>query len=152
MEADNAIRSAEAVLRQMAGDPEEVLAVLAPAERARLVEELGRISDRVAAVRSEAELAEVADAICRLVEDVPAMRPLFFAPQFDVDAAQARRKISLAEHEALTGTDQYTQARAIQVKNAVLECRDQLQEALGKAEPQARAEAEDADDHSQRTR
>jgi len=152
MEADSVIQSAEIVIRQMTDNPEEVLAALAPAERALLMEELGRLSARAAAVTSEAGLVALADAICRLVEDSPALRPLFFEAGFDVDKAQARRKVSLAEHEALTGADQYTQARAIQVKNSVIECRDQLQKALGKLEAQAppTVENEDAYPHGAR--
>ena len=148
MEAESIIQSAEMVIQQITDNPQEILAVLTPGERANLIEKLGSFSTHAAVLSTLPELVEMADSICRMVENHPALRPLFFEAQFDVNKAQLRRKISLADHQAITGADQYTQARAIQVKNSVLECRDQLQKALGELETQTTADNKDVHSHS----
>jgi hypothetical protein len=146
MEAESMIQSAEMVIQQITDNPEEILAVLKPGERANLIEEVGSFSSRAAVLSTWSELVEIADSICRMVEDHPALRPLFFEAQFDVNKAQLSRKISLADHQAITGADQYRQARAIQVKNSILDCRDQLQKALGEFETQAQKTVNNKDE------
>ena len=149
MDSESTIESAQMVIQQIIDHPAEILAVLTLRERSNLIEAIQNFSSRAGTVSTQAELVELSDAICRLVENHPALRPLFFEVQYDVESAQRRRKISLAEHEALTAVNQYSQARAIQIKNAVLECRDQLQRTLGEVETQTKTDHKD--DHSQST-
>jgi hypothetical protein len=148
MEAVSIIDSAQTVIQQVIDHPAEILAALTSRERANLVEAMENLSSRAAAISTRADLVELSDAICRLVENNPALRPLFFEARYDVESAQRRRKISLAEHEALTGVDQYSQTRAIQIKNAVLECREQLQKTLGEGDAQTKADHQDDHAHS----
>lgn len=147
MEAESLIHSAELVIQQMTDYPREVLRALQPDQRAYLIEQLAGFKTRAELVRSSPELVALADSICRLVEDLPALRSLFFEPQFDVAQAQLKRKLSLTDQAMAAGAGQYTQTRAIQIRNTVLECRDELQKALGEIENQPAPGPKAKDEH-----
>ena len=125
------IQNAEILAQQIADYPNEILTLLSPSERENLLGDLDSILDRTERANSHADLIEIAESIYHLVESRPKLHSLFFEDNFDVNKAQLKRKVSLADHEALSGVDQYTQKRAIQIKNSVLECREQLLESIG---------------------
>jgi tetratricopeptide (TPR) repeat protein len=124
------VRDGQVLLEQMTEEPEAVLKVLDPEEQTRVVTELRTLDGRAGGVRTEADLLYVADAIHRLVEETPALAALLLPQEMDVQAAQNQRKIIPAYHEVTSSESQYAQEHAAQIRNHVIECRKELEQAL----------------------
>ncbi len=71
MSAVERVRESQKLLEQMARYPAAVLGSLGQVEHERLIEELDMLADRAAAVRTEADLLDVAQEIRRLIEKTP---------------------------------------------------------------------------------
>lgn len=133
MDVEETVRDSQVLLEQMTEEPEAVLEALQPAERTEVVTELRALSGRAAEVQTEAELVEVADAVHRLVEETPALAALLLPKEMDVTRARKRRKtrkITVDQHEAAYSKDLHAQEHAARIRNRVVECRGQLEQAL----------------------
>lgn len=134
MDTENIIQSAELLVQQIADYPQEVLAALSIDQRSTLLAKLDELANQAASVRSRQDLAVVADEILCLLESQPTLHPLFFGESQDMTAVQQQRKISIADHAATAAGDTQAQVHAVQVRNTILECCEQLQGALGKTD------------------
>jgi hypothetical protein len=127
MDAESIVRGAEALLEQIVEEPDEVLVALDQAGRDRVLEQRGALADQAARVRDDADLLELADAIHRLAEETPALRSLLLEEAgLDLGAERAQREVTLADHRATGRQSVYSQQRAAQLQNSVIQCRAQL--------------------------
>lgn len=139
MDTENIIQSAELLVQQIADYPQEVLAALSIDQRSTLLAKLDELANQAASVRSRQDLAVVADEILCLLESQSTLHPLFFGESQDLTAVQQQRKISIADHTATAAGDTQAQVHAVQLRNTILECREQLQGALGKTDTSTKA-------------
>jgi hypothetical protein len=130
VEGPRSVTGALILLGQMSEYPADVLEALAPAERSAVLGELDTLAERAAAISSSADLFGLADAVHRLVEDREPLRALLLPAGADVTQEQAQRTVTLADQQA---TDEFGSSAELtpQIRNAVTECRAQLQAALG---------------------
>ena len=123
------VDDAEQLLGWICDYPNQVLAALDPAGRETLLDALRELSRQAAAVRGEAVLLELADAIQRLVEETPALRNLLLPEGMDVAAAQSQRAVTLKDHqkaEVRAERDQHARECAAQIENIMVEIRTKL--------------------------
>ncbi len=133
MDVEETVRDSQVLLEQMTEEPEAVLEALQPAERTEVVAELHTLSERAARVQTEAELMEVADAVHRLVEETPALAALLLPREIGATRVPKRRKtrkITVDNHKAAYSKDLHAQEHAARIRNRVVECRGQLEQAL----------------------
>jgi hypothetical protein len=135
------VRDSEVLLEQMTEKPEAVLEALDPEDGVRVMSNLHVLTSEAAKVRSEADLLYVANRLRRLVEGMPALAALFLLS--DPHATEARkrskrRKITKAYYEAAQQESRHAQERAAQIRNHVVECRQNLGRALQEIAKQSR--------------
>jgi hypothetical protein len=138
VDKDRMVSDSLILLEQMAENPEEVVEALAPAERESIVDILRALEGQSAGVRDEAELLALADAVNRLVEETPALAALLLPEEMDVGAVQEERKITLEDYGADAPESQYVQEYAPQIRNHIVECRQELERQLHELFPEER--------------
>ena len=121
MNAEDSVRASMTLLEHMSEEPRTVLEALNPTEQERVITELG-------------VLAEQADSVHRLVEEIPALGVLLLPDEMRVNAAQEQgprtRKITKTYDERAYRKSRHAQERAAQIRNRVVECRQRLEKAL----------------------
>ncbi len=131
VEGPRSVTGAIILLGQMSEYPADILEALDPAERSAVLRELDTLAEQAAAIGSSADLFGLADAVHRLVEDREPLRALLLPAGADVAQEQAQRTVTLADQEATDEFGSYAAELTPQIRNAVTECRAQLQAALG---------------------
>jgi hypothetical protein len=131
-EGQRSVTGALILLRQMSEYPAEVAQVLDDGARSAVLGELDALADRAAAIDSNADLLSLADAVHRLVEDRAPLRALLLPAGASVAGEQAQRTVTLADQQATTELSSCPAELAPQIRNAVIECRAQLQATLRK--------------------
>lgn len=132
MNVEQSVEEALILLEQMSEDPNEILQVMDEAEQATVMKELRVLAERAATIQSAADLLSLTDAIHRLVEDRPGLGALLLPEGTDVSQERSQRIVTIADQQATTELNAYAQQRAPQIRNAVIECRTQLEAALQK--------------------
>jgi hypothetical protein len=130
MSAAKEVQDSLVLLQQLTRYSKRVLSKLDQAERDKVREELRALDDQTAGVSSEAELLDVADAVHRLVEETPALKTLLLPEEMDVEAAQEERRITLEDYGANPPESRYVQEYAPQIRNHIVECRQELERQL----------------------
>jgi hypothetical protein len=120
------------LLRQIGEYPDVIRQALDEPDWHALLAALDTLAERAAAIGTDAELLEMADAVHQLVEGQAALRELLLPPGA-ADGQQALRTVTLADQRATTALSSYATQLAPQIRDAVTECRAQLQAALGKS-------------------
>jgi hypothetical protein len=92
MSVDEAVRNSQALLEQISGQPEAVLAALDPGERVRVVDELSALAERASGVQAEADLLYVAEAVHGLIEETPALAALLLPTETETRVNRGRLK------------------------------------------------------------
>lgn len=124
-------QESEMLLEKMLKEPEAVLETLDPADRDKVVADLYELADRSEKVQSEADLMAVANKIWRLIESTPGLDTFLLEfSERPKSTASKRRKITAAYHERSRRESQYAQERAAQIRNRIIECRQNLERAL----------------------
>jgi hypothetical protein len=136
MNQEQMLTNLTVLLDQMRDNPEEVQAALAPAEQTQLVSALRDLAEGAGTVQDEKGMFTWLADLYAAIEGVSGLHGLLFEAGGEPVAAQAQRKISQADFAASAERNLYAQQRAAQVRNAVLDCCEQLQQSLnlGKAE------------------
>jgi len=132
MNSEQSIKEALSLLEQMSEHPNEILQKLDETEQAAVMRELDGLAERATTLQSDTDLLQLADAIHCLVEDRAGLRLLLLPEGMDVAQQLAQRSVTLADHQQTTKRNTYVQQRAPQIRNAVIECRAQLEVALQK--------------------
>jgi len=133
MSQEQRVRKVLILLLQLSEDAKDVVQVLDEAERSSFIKELGVQYEQAAAIQSDADLSNLIDAIHRLVEDRPALVSLLLPEGNDATQQSPLRSVSMADHLATVEPNAYAQARAPQIRNAIIDCRTQLEAALQEA-------------------
>ena len=133
MSQEQRVREVLILLLQMSEDAKDAVQVLDEAERSSFIKELGVQYEQAAAIQSDADLSNLIDAIHRMVEDRPALVSLLLSQGNDATQQSPLRSVSMADHLATVESNAYAQARAPQIRNAIIECRTQLEAALQEA-------------------
>lgn len=133
MSTEEAVRDSQMLLEQIAREPQVMLAALDPGELDRMMDGLSGLSELASKVQAEADLLYVAEAVHRLVEEMPALTALLLASDAVAQATQkwrTTRKMTARYDEAAYQKSLHAQRRAAQIRNRVVECRQNLEEAL----------------------
>lgn len=134
MNVEETVHASMMLLEHMSEDPRAVLEALTPTEQQRVMTELGVLAERAAGVQAEADLLYVADAVQRLLEEIPALGVLLLPDEMRVNAAQEQRprtrKITATYDQTAYRKSRHAQERAAQIRNRVIECRQRLEKAL----------------------
>lgn len=133
MSVDEAMRNSQALLEQISGQPEAVLAALDPGERVRVVDELSALAERASGVQAEADLLYVAEAVHGLIEETPALAALLLPTETETRVDRGRlktRKLTRDYDDAAYRKSPRAQRQAAQIRNRVVECRQNLTRAL----------------------
>lgn len=133
MSQEQRVREVLILLLQMSEDAKDAVQVLDEADRSFFIKELGVQYEQAAAIQSDADLSNLIDAIHHLVEDRPALVSLLLSQGNDATQQSPLRSVSMADHLATVEPNAYAQARAPQIRNAIIECRTQLEAALQEA-------------------
>ena len=133
MSQEQRVREVLILLLQKSEDAKDAVQVLDEAERSSFIKELGVQYEQAAALQSDADLSNLIDAIHRMVEDRPALVSLLLSQGHDATQQSPLRSVSMADHLATVEPNAYAQARAPQIRNAIIECRTQLEAALQEA-------------------
>ena len=131
MDMQEIISNVEAILVQMGDYPDEILKSLPKNERRRLIGELDELSDCAASIQTQTDMLEFAESLFQVVERSPMLSDLLLETGSGPNGGRVLRKITFADFQANEEDDSYVQERASQIRNTVLECRDQLVKALG---------------------
>jgi hypothetical protein len=135
MKEEQRIEGAMILLAQMSEYPNEVLGELkSDTEKDAVLTALEALAEQAAAAQSDADLQHLTDAIYRLVSDQPGLKALLLPEGNETVERQAQREVTLADHLVATSQQTYSQIYAPQIRNAVIECRTQLEAALHAAE------------------
>jgi len=130
MSTEKFMRNVEILLEQMIEEPEAVLEALDPSAQQQFITTLGQLADRATHVDTDADLINLSYDIYALVEGIPELRDLLLPSAVHTETVHKQRKVTLADHQATSVQNQYTQAYAPQVINSVLECRQKLEQRL----------------------
>jgi len=111
---------------------------LDPAGLVQMVTTLRELEHQAAAVQTEDALLAVADAFCRLVKEMPQLRAMVILEEVDVPAAGRRRRRitpdsnrdAFNKNRYVQAKNQYVQAQAAQIRNAMVACRQKLEQRL----------------------
>jgi CHAT domain-containing protein/tetratricopeptide (TPR) repeat protein len=135
MNVERQVEGALILLAQMSEYPNEVLKELKnETERDAVLTALEALAEQAIAAQSDADLQNLTNAIYRLVKSQPGLKALLLPEEAEVAEEEAQREVTLADHLAATGQLTYAQTYAPQIRNAVIECRTQLEAALSAAE------------------
>lgn len=126
----------QAVIDQMNENPAEILEALAPPQRSAFLGELERIAGEAGSVASEQALYRWAVAFFEVLAAYPALQALLME-EGDSLSEQIQRKISQSQFAGSAGQNTLAQQAAIQMRNAVLECREKLVQSVGGQNPGA---------------
>jgi hypothetical protein len=134
MKEEQRVEGALILLAQMSEYPNEVVGELNAEEQGVVITALAALAEQSATVQSDADLVHLTDAIYSLVVDQSVLKALLLPEGNEMAEEQAQREVTFADHLAATGQQTYTQTYAPQIRNAVIECRTQLEAALRAAE------------------
>ena len=124
------------LLEQMTENPKDVLRELTPKQRVKVIAALRDMETQGAEAQSRAELMTLADAVTSLVEETPALAALLLPEEMDLEAAQVERRITLEEFGANHPESRYVQEYAPQIRNHIVECRQELERQLQELFPE----------------
>lgn len=124
------VQDAELLLKQMKGLPKSVLAAVPLAGRSDFIAAMDALTDRADKVQTEEDLLALADAIHRLVEEMPQLRALLLPDGRNVAPTHVPRQVTPEDHEKTSGKNEHVQARAVQIRNSVIDCSKTLKEVL----------------------
>ena len=130
MNLEQRVREVLILLLQISEESKEVIRVVDGSELSSMIKELNVLSEQTAAIQNDTDLFKVIDAIQCLVEDRPALASLLLSVDADATQQIPIRSVSMADQLATVEPNAYAQARAPQIRNAVIECRAQLEAAL----------------------
>jgi len=135
MNVEEYIDGALILLAQMSEYPNKVLEVLKnEIERGAVLTALAALAEQAANVQSDADLQNLTNAIYRLLKSQPGLRSLLLSEEAEVAEEEEQRQVTLADYVDATEQLTYAQMYAPQIRNAVIECRMQLEAALCAAE------------------
>jgi hypothetical protein len=136
MNMEQSVEGALILLDQMSEDPNGVLGLLDTADEGIIISKLGALAEQADVAQNDTDLLKVVDAFYRLVEDRPKLGAKFLPEETNVAEERTQRTVTLEMLLATTGQDTYAQQRAPQMRNALLECRAQLEAALQEVKKQ----------------
>lgn len=132
MRPQPAVQGALILLAQMTEYPSEVLRTLDDGARSALLQELAALTAQAAAIRDDADLLRVVDAIHLLVAERAELRGLLLPAAASAADEQPQRAVTLADQEATAEAGGSAEQWAPQVCAALVDCRAQIQATLAR--------------------
>jgi len=129
MDTSALIVNIQLVIEEINENPDEVLAAVAPAQHSQFLQAMADVAAEASDVSDEPELYQWAKRFFAHLEKYPAVQALLLEDGASM-VSEIQRKISQSEFSESANQKEQAQQSAVQMRNAVLDCREKLLQSI----------------------
>lgn len=128
------VANMQTVIDEMIENPAEIMGALEPSQRMAFLDALDRTAREANLVTGEQGLYQWAGRFAALLDGYPQVKALLMEEGSSL-SGQIMRKISQSQFSGSAAQNSQAQQSAVQMRNAVLDCREKLLQSMGGARP-----------------